>query len=188
MNDQPIEEIAHDGLNYEEVVVGKQPETKKDFELFLSHCTKKETEQRKLVIAISEEIEKEQKLPTFLDRKDIHSNPVNIVSNSLEASRILVPICTPDYIEEFKKNNNSWVSVELGTFIVWQDNQSRDLIIPVLVDITRKEFETQGRGIAAITNKRSVEIPPEYITDKTIIKAKVNEIILIYQDYLKQWD
>lgn len=191
MNDKPVEKIISAEINYDEVVEGKPPEPKIDFELFISHCTKTDSEkellQRNFVIAIEEQIRKIQEITTFFDKNDIHSSPINIINQALEGSRIIVPICTPEYIKKFKQNN-SWPNIELGAFVNWSTSQPQERIIPVLLDITHTEFNTQGVGIAVITNKQCVVIPSDYPTNKDIIEDTAKDIVRIYNDYLKQWN
>ncbi|HHT9136988.1 MAG TPA: TIR domain-containing protein [Candidatus Wunengus sp. YC60] len=188
MNDTPGEEQIGVVIDYTLTVEGGKPSHRYSYELFLTHNTKKDTNERSLVTDISTQLDRVHKLTNFFDNKDMLTDPVYVMDQALDGSRMMVPICTPEYIKAFKEDRNSWPYQELGTFINWQNSHKRDLIIPVLVGITRKEFEMQGNGIVGLPLKLSVEIPPSYITDKAIIPMKVEEIVKIYNDYLKQWD
>lgn len=185
MNYTPEEKIDS-GLDYN-LVEGQKPARRYDQELFISHNTKKIDTERNIVRQIDNLLHKSHGISTFFDENDMRTDPIIVMTQALENSRIILPICTPKYIKAFKEDRNSWPYEELSAFIQWQQSDKRDLIIPVLVGITREEFSKQGNGIPALVIKLSVEIPPEYATDKTIIPLKVKEIVEIYNDYLKQW-
>jgi len=180
-------------VNYDNLVQGKITIPEISIELFLSHCTKEKFDDNKLdpqhncVKRLSEILINHHKLRTFFDRNDIKSNPGNIINDALDRSRILVAICTPEYIAQFMKQRNSWPSLELGPFIIWEVNSSKDRIIPVLLDISREEFQKQGCGIPTLIRKRIIEIPSEYRSDENIIVNKANEIALIHSEYFQQW-
>ncbi len=188
MTDQDIEENIDADIDYGSVVEGKVPTRKYNYELFLSHNTKEGTNERSLVIDLKTQFEETHALGCFFDRRDMVTDPIFVMNEALNGSRIIIPICTPEYIEAFNKKRKSWPYGELAGFMQWENSEEKDRIIPVLVGITRKEFQTQGKGIMTLILKRSVEIPPEYIADKSIIPMKVKEIVQIYNDYLKQWD
>jgi len=104
----------------------------------------------------------------------------------MNRSRIMIPICTPEYINLFNNESTSWPSRELGAFIIYERQQRLDKIIPVLLDITRDKFQEPEGGIPTILTKRNVVIPSNYTEDIEIVKLKIEEIVKIYKDYLKQ--
>ena len=112
-------------VNYDNLVQGKITIPEISIELFLSHCTKEKFDDNKLdpqhncVKRLSEILINHHKLRTFFDRNDIKSNPGNIINDALDRSRILVAICTPEYIAQFMKQRISNL-VERG-FLVSPD-------------------------------------------------------------------
>lgn len=188
MNDTSSEEQVIVTEDISVIVEGSEPPKRYGYELFISHNTKKQTNERSLVTTISKVIFEVHGLSNFFDTKDMLTDPVYVMDKAADASRMILPICTRQYIKSFKDEKNSWPYIELAQFIQWQHSHEKDLIIPVLVGITRKEFEMQGNGILGLSLKLSVEIPPEYTSDKTIIPRKIEEIVKIYNEYRKQWD
>lgn len=188
MSDTPIDETRNNAIDYGETVTGKEPEPKIEYELFISHVTVVNTPQQSLVEEICRQLEEIHNLPSFLDKKYVTSNPVNIVNKAMIRSRIIIPICTPDYINLFNNEPTSWPSRELGPFVTWEREQRRNKIIPVLLDITRDEFQKQDGGIPIITTLRNIVIPSNYTEDGEIVKLKIEEIVKIHKDYLKQWE
>jgi hypothetical protein len=185
MNDETPEEQIESGLYG--LVEGQKPAKRYDPELFISHNTKTIESERNVVRRINKLLLKPHELSTFFDESDMRNDPVGDMNQALNNARMILPICTPKYINAFNNVRNSWPYEELGIFIQWQNSHNRHLIIPVLLGITRREFAKQGQGIPALVIKQSVEIPPEYKTDRKIISLKVKEIVEIYNEYLKQW-
>lgn len=182
------EQISH-GINYDEKVSRTgQYDSDFTYELFISHSTKGDIDMQNLVIEMARQLGEDHGIERFFD-KDSDSMKVNVLSGmfkALNTSRILVPVFTQQYMDKLQKNR-SWPIAELHPFLQWEVQDNKNRIIPVLVGISRDNFQEQRQSIPPLVGRHSIVIPPEYKSDPNILAEKVKEIVSSYRILLKQW-
>lgn len=163
---------------------------------FLSHCTVKllssgETgSQFYFVSQLNDKLRNIPGLSTFFFDEETRSNPFDVMNNFLDHSRNLVAICTPEYINKVMHQRGSRPNKELSAFETFEARSGKERIIPVLLDISREEFQQQGGGIPLINSRNTIEIPSEHKDLERIaeiIKNKAEEIVKFHNELLKQW-
>lgn len=183
-------------INYDHIEPGKIPDDQITTELFISHCTKKllpsgETNlQFYFVSQLNDKLKNVPGLSTFFFDEETRSNPFDVMNHFLDRSRNVVAICTPEYINKVMHQRGSRPKKELSAFETFEARSGKERIIPVLLDISRDEFQQQGGGIPLINSRNIIEIPSEYKDPERIadiIKNKAEEIIKFHNELLKQW-
>lgn len=179
------EQKTNISIDYNRLIQGEVPKIEIYYALFFNHCTKEETPQQNFLIELRKIFEKERDMRIFLDKNNMKSNPVFDMNLALKQSKFIMPVCTPEYVEKYFKKN-SWINNEVNSFLRWENQKNEDLIIPILLDLSKETFESQESGIPMLANKRYIIVPQEYLTNDKIVTKIAEEILIIYNDYLKQ--
>lgn len=183
-------------IDYSAQEPGSVPGSQFTYELFISHCTSSKSiggesnSQFYFVSQMYERLKIFHKLPTFFYDGETRANPFYTMNYSIPHSRIVIAVCTPQYIQKVNLRG-TYPHKEIAAFDIYSTRENKDNVIPVLLDTTRTVFQTREGGIPLISSATSVEIPLEYKNPEKIseiLQTKCEEVVKIYRELRKQWD